>query len=347
MDRDAPRTACPTREIQAGSDVLLSRRRSFGIGAGLAMLAALPSAARAQPASTAAGEWGQTPGVIRWKIGDIEVTAVSDGFSTLPLDVVPKADPVEAKELAKAAFLPPGDALPISVNTYVVRSAGHLAVIDTGAGRLLGPHAGIFLESLKAADVSPEAVDTVIITHLHPDHVSGMTTADGRANFPNARLVVHENELTYWDDDANAGKVPAVQKSWFKVARDAIAPYRKRIDPITRNGQVILPGVAAEELFGHTPGHTGLRITAGSDQLLIWADIVHLPHLQFPEPAWGMSFDVDADRFVATRRRAFDMAASDRLLVAGMHLNFPGFGHVAAAGPTGYAFVPASWRFIP
>lgn len=129
------------------------------------------------------------------------------------------------------------------------------------------------------------------------------------------------------------------------MARNAIAPYAGRMERLTRNGEVILPGVMAEELPGHTPGHTGLRIASGADQLLIWADIIHFPHLQLQETHWGLSFDVDVDRGIATRRRTFDMAASDRLLVCGMHVNFPGFGHLSTNGPTGYAFVPASWRY--
>ena len=92
-----------------------------------------------------------------------------------------------------------------------------------------------------------------------------------------------------------------------------------------------------------TPGHTGFLVTSGKDSLLIWGDIVHSPALQFIHPEWAISFDTDQNQAIASRRAIFDRAAADKLLVAGMHLDFPGLGHVTRAG-TGYAFTPAIWQ---
>lgn len=173
----------------------LSRRSTFALGVGMA----LSQAASTSKADTTTGVQGedfhQVPGIIRWKIGAVEVTAVSDGVSTLPLDVVPKADPIVAKELADAAFLSPGDAIPIAINTYPLRGVDRLGLVDTGGGRFFGPQAGVLKHNLKAAGVTPDMIDVLILTHLHPDHVAGMTTDDGRAVFPHATLVVHEAEL--------------------------------------------------------------------------------------------------------------------------------------------------------
>ena len=340
-----PAWVIPEPNGEHGADGL-SRRKAFAIGAGLSLLsfaASRPDAYADVP--DARSDFKQVPGVMRWKIGVIEVTAVSDGVSTLPLDVVPSADPIVAQELADAAFLPPGPAIPIAINTYVVRSGTTTVLVDTGGGRFFGPQAGTLQANLRAAGIAPESIDVLILTHLHPDHVAGMITPTGQAAFPNATLFVHEAELTYWNDDGNLSRAPAVQTAWFKMARSAIKPYAARTERITKDRQIILSGVMAEELPGHTPGHTGVRISAGSEELLIWADILHFPHLQLPEPDWGLSFDVDIDKGISTRRRVFAMATSERLLVSGMHLGFPGYGHVVASGPTGFAFVPAGWRY--
>jgi len=93
---------------------------------------------------------------------------------------------------------------------------------------------------------------------------------------------------------------------------------------------------------GHTPGHMAVRVSSGSDQVLIWGDVVHVAALQFARPDWSIAFDTDQNQAAATRKRVFDMAASDRLLVAGMHLPFPGVGYVTRRGEA-YAFVPQLW----
>ncbi len=173
---------------------------------------------------------------------------MSDGVSTLPLEVVPNADSDIAMKLADAAFLPSGKDLPIAINTYLVRSGNRLALVDTGGGKFFGPLAGVRQQNLRAVGITPEQVDVLVLTHLHPDHVAGMVTDDGRATFPKATLMVHEAELAYWNDDARLTKAPAVQRPWFMMARNAIAPYAKRTERFTQNGEMILPGMTVEEL---------------------------------------------------------------------------------------------------
>jgi glyoxylase-like metal-dependent hydrolase (beta-lactamase superfamily II) len=156
---------------------------------------------------------------------------------------------------------------------------------------------------------------------------------------------VHADELDFWLDDGNLSRASDYFKGYFKNAREAVAPYARKVRKIS-DGEEVLPGVTAVLLPGHTPGMTGYRIGVGQDQLFVWADIVHVPHLQFVHPDWGMKFDTDMERAAATRQRTFDWVASDRILVTGMHLDFPGFGHVARTG-SAYSFVPATWRFKP
>jgi glyoxylase-like metal-dependent hydrolase (beta-lactamase superfamily II) len=325
---------------------LLTRRRFHLLAAGLAASVLLPthgtSASAAGPIETR-----QTPGVLRWHIGDIEVTAISDGFVEVPLTVVPKANPDEVERLQRAGFLemPPG-ALDIAVNAYLIRDGNRLTLIDTGCGQRYGATAGKLLDNLAAVGVTPDAIDTLLLTHLHSDHVFGLTAPDGTAVFLNAEFVVHANELAFWQDDGNLSRASDYFKPYFSNAREAVAPYARRIRTIAGEGEEVVPGVEAVLLPGHTPGMTGYRIGSGRDQLFVWADIVHVPHLQFAHPEWGMKFDTDMNQAAGTRRRTFDWVAFDRILVTGMHLGFPGFGHVTRTGPA-YSFVPAPWRFTP
>jgi glyoxylase-like metal-dependent hydrolase (beta-lactamase superfamily II) len=327
------------------TDMGLTRRSFHLLSAGFAA-GALAGSGHAKATVTRAPESNQVPGVIRWRIGDIHVSAISDGYVEVPLNVVPKADPEEVRRLQRVAFLsmPPGE-LDIAVNTYFIRTGTKLALIDTGCGRRFGTTAGQLLDNLRAERVKPDAIDMLLLTHLHSDHVFGLTTADGAPVFKNAEFVVHADELDFWLDDGNLSRASDYFKGYFKNAREAVAPYARKVRKIS-DGEEVLPGVTAVLLPGHTPGMTGYRIGVGQDQLFVWADIVHVPHLQFVHPDWGMKFDTDMERAAATRQRTFDWVASDRILVTGMHLDFPGFGHVARTG-SAYSFVPATWRFKP
>ena len=333
-------------EMTVHEDLLLRRRSFHLLTAGLAAGVLRPTGL-AEAAATGAPETRQVPGVIRWRVGDIEVTAISDGYVEVPLDVVPQANPEEAKRLQNEAFvsMPPG-ALDIAVNTYLVRTGDKLTLIDTGCGPRFGATAGKLLDNLVAAGVTADAIDTLLLTHLHSDHVFGLTSPSGTAVFRHAEFVVHANELDFWLDDGNLSRASDYFKGYFKNAREAVAPYARNIRKTAGDRQEIVPGVMAVLLPGHTPGMTGYRIGSGPDELFIWADIVHVPHLQFAHPEWGVKFDTDMGQAAATRQQTFDWVSADRILVTGMHLAFPGFGHVARSGST-YSFIPATWRFNP
>ena len=211
------------------------------------------------------------------------------------------------------------------------------------SGNYLGPEAGKLMANIVAAGVDPDDIDTVLLTHMHPDHSAGLTDmSTGKANFRNAELVVHESEPRHWfDDGAMARGTEREQKLMFQQAREQCAPYSDRTRTFT-DGEVF-PGVTAVPSPGHTPGHTGFMIESAGETLLIWGDTVHMPEVQVPRPEVTMIVDVEPAQAEASRRRIFDMAASDRLLVTGMHLHFPGFGHVARQGGQ-YRFVPEPWQ---
>jgi glyoxylase-like metal-dependent hydrolase (beta-lactamase superfamily II) len=163
-----------------------------------------------------------------------------------------------------------------------------------------------------------------------------------KANFPNAELVVHENEPRHWFDAAAMARgTEREKKLMFQQAREQCAPYRDRM--VTFKDGEVAPGITAIPCHGHTPGHTAFLIESAGESLLIWGDTVHMPEVQVPRPEVTMVVDTDPAMAEASRRRIFDMAASERLLVTGMHLHYPGFGHVAREGDA-YRFVPEAWR---
>ena len=203
------------------------------------------------------------------------------------------------------------------------------------------PDAGRLLPNLAVLGVKPIDIDTVLMTHLHADHDAGLIDRAGAAIFPQAELVVHEDELTFWRDESNIALLSEGQKSDFALATRVLAAYADRLRPV-RAGEVG-PNVFAVPTPGHTPGHTAWRIASGDDQLLIWGDVIHLPGVQFAIPEASVIYDLDSQAAASARRRVLEMVSTDRIPVAGVHLDFPGYGAVSAAPNGGYSYVGELW----
>ncbi|HMK80058.1 MAG TPA: MBL fold metallo-hydrolase [Xanthobacteraceae bacterium] len=282
----------------------------------------------------------QVAPVYRRRIGAIVVTAVSDGLLTV--DRVMTRN-LAAEDLAAALSAGFRDRLVFSINAFIVHSAGRVALIDTGSGNYLGSTVGHLRDNMRAAGVAPGEVDAVLLTHMHPDHSAGLADRDtAERYFPNAELVVHANEPKHWFDDAQMARASDLYKVYhFQWAREQVRPYLDRMRTFTAGE--IFPGVTAIPAAGHTPGHSALLIESGRERLLIWGDTIHIPEVQFARPEVAMVPDGDPDGAVASRRRLLDMAARERLLVTGMHMHFPGFGHVTRESGA-YRFHPEAWQ---
>lgn len=257
------------------------------------------------------------------QVGDFTITAISDGYLTASLDFLSNIDPADASNMQRDAGQKEPEA--VHINCYVVRGAGRTVLIDAGAGgfRQWG---GQLRTNLALAGIEPAAIDTILLTHAHPDHVGGLVNGAGEIAFPNAELVVHRREVGFWQDDANLSRASGRARGNFLVARRVFDAYGDRLR-LFDDGQV-LPGIDALPIPGHTDGHTGYVLESRDQGLLVWGDVVHFPHIQIQRPEVSIAFDHDASLAAATRSRLLDQVSSEGLLIAGMHLGERGFARI-------------------
>ena len=310
----------------------------------LAGSAAAALAARAAPAAAAAPPAGQqTPGVYRYKIGTFELTALYDGIWYRPItDKFIRNAPFAEVEHALADAFMPADKLATPFTTLVVNTGRKLVLIDTGTGGQIAPSAGALRENLTAAGIDPKAVDLIVISHFHPDHINGIKDKDNGVVFPNAEIMVPAAEWTFWMDDANMNAAPAEQKLTFRNQRRIFSDIARRVTRFTPGAEVA-PGILTLAAPGHTPGHTVCSIHSGDQSLLVLGDTAQHPAVFARHPDWQAAFDIDGDAAVATRKKLFDRAAADRMLVTGYHFPFPACGHLIKTA-SGYEHVPVEWQ---
>jgi len=295
----------------------------------------------ASAAQAAAPQVKTQPGYYRMMLGEIEVTALSDGTVALPVDkLLTNVKPADVKKaLDKNRLSSP---LETSVNGYLINTGTKLVLIDTGAASLFGPTLGKLSNSLKAAGYQPEQVDEVYITHMHPDHVGGLMAGELLA-FPNATVRADKRDADFWLSQANLDKAPDANKGFFKGAMASLNPYVKagKFKAFEGNTELV-PGVKAQANYGHTAGHTIYVIESKGQKLVLWGDLMHVAAVQFETPSVTIGFDSDSKAAAAQRKKAFAEAAKEGYFVGAAHLSFPGLGRLRAQG-TGYVFSPVNY----
>lgn len=268
--------------------------------------------------------------------GAFDITVVSDGFITLPAEVLlPDATPEERQSILARLG---GDAAGASVraNIPLIRHGNDLILIDNGSGTNFQPSAGKLAANLKTLDIEPEAITKVIFTHAHPDHSGATTTADGKLLYPNAQYFVSETEWNFWTDKDYETHMPSALHGFARGAQRDLFAVKDRLT-LVKAGQEILPGMQVIETSGHTPGHISFEL-AGDGSLLITGDACTNDVIFFEHPGWHFGFDTDPETALKNRRMLLDRAASEKIKLLGYHWSYPGVGY-AERRDSAYRFV--------
>jgi len=261
-------------------------------------------------------------------IGDINVTILTDGGIDFEPGLFPGTDPAHINALLAAQN---ATSIATNFNAVLIQSADRTVLCDAGPRDLFGPTCGFLPDALAEAGVTAGDIDTLFATHMHPDHIAGMVTADGDAVFDRAELAVPQAELEFWGDEARTSALPETAQAWVTLARTVFHAYRDRLRPLSAQAE-IAPGLTTLPLAGHTPGHSGWRLASGSAQLIHIGDLMHAPVLQAADPEIAVAFDIDPDTARQTRKRLLDELATDGALFTGGHLLQPAFQTAVRTG---------------
>lgn len=314
-------------------------QRSLMCAVGLAVALASGMASAQAPAQVGS----QVPGYYRLAVGDYEVTALFDGYNDLSPTLLKGLTQSQIRALlARRSIETPG--VQTAFNAFLINTGKQLILVDSGAGQCIGATAGMLVDNMKAAGYAPAQVDTILLTHLHLDHVCGLVDAQRKPLFANATVYAAKAEADYWLDPQALAKAPEGAKGFFKIAQDSTAAYiaEGRFKTF-ETGQSPLPGVVEATLEkGHTPGSTTYRFTSQGQSILFMGDLVHNLAVQFEHPEVSIGFDVDGQQAIKSRAKVFSDAAASKVWVTAAHLPFPGIGHIAAEGKH-FQWVPVEY----
>jgi glyoxylase-like metal-dependent hydrolase (beta-lactamase superfamily II) len=337
---------------QCGTGV--SRRQVIAAGAALAA-GQLLGGCSAPPARTAqTGAQGPAkklgtaePTFFRFQLGDFEVTTISDAGAVIdgPWPIVGQDRPAaEVEALMRENLLPEKKFRP-GFTPMLVHTGKELILFDTGNGAggfVPRPYGGWLADQLGPAGFSPEQVDVVVLSHLHPDHVGGVME-NGKPLFPRARYVAGQVEYDHWSrTDYSSLSPDANEYKTSRLFQSNVAPVADRFSFVKPEGE-IAAGIHAVEAYGHTPGHLAFHLESAGKRMLFWGDCAHHEVASLAHPEWHALFDMDKERGAATRKRIYDMAATERLLVMGYHTSFPSVGFVQRA-TAGYRWLPVTYQ---
>jgi len=301
-----------------------------------ASFVAVPNAALAAPPQ----HRDQVPGFYRLKVGDLEVTALYDGTGVFDPHWLNGTN-VTMDGVVKALHEDP-HMLDVVDSGFLVNTGKQLILVDVGTGTWWG--GGLFgrlAGSLRSAGYTPEEIDIVLLTHLHSDHVGGLTTQDGKRVFPNAEVYVAKAESDFWLSPEIAAKAPKDAQPFFQSAQAIAAPYIKAGKWHTFTGsEPIVDGMQLVPLLGHTPGHTGYEFSSKGQRILFWGDTIHAQRVQIPHPEVTVVFDIDPAAAAATRNQLLSKLARADVIIAEPHSSlFPPLGRLHKEG-SGYNWVP-------
>lgn len=288
---------------------------------------------------SALADMARDKGFHKYMIGDIECIALYDGIwkKGHADNFIRNASVDETKAALKAAGLS-DEFVPIEFAQTVLKTGGKTVLIDSGTGGQLAPTAGMMPKAMAAAGVDAKSIETILISHFHPDHIFGLMAKETNAQtFPEAEIIVPEVEYKYWTDPALIDKLPDRAKGLAQRIQ-ATFPGWENVTQVMGEKDVA-PGVRTLPAFGHTPGHTAYHVSSGDKQLIVAGDIANLPALFVAHPTWQAIFDVDPETATKNRLALFDRVIADGAVIAGYHFGFPNAGSISKDGD-GYVFAP-------
>lgn len=265
-------------------------------------------------------------GVHAVAIGSMQLTVLSDGVLNIPTRLLNRDMEQAGIEAALGGALSAPGQIQYGVNVALIRHGKELILIDAGAGSTWQPTVGRLGDRLAAAGIDPKSITKVVTTHAHPDHIWGLVDDFDELRFPNADHIMPRAELDYWRK-VDIAALPDRMQSVAAGAKRVIDAIGERLTAAA-TGAEILPGVSYIATPGHTPGHCSVRLSSGSDGLIVAADTVFHPVLSFAYPQWQPASDMDGALAAASRRKLLDIAATDKLSVVAYHIPFPGVGRV-------------------
>jgi glyoxylase-like metal-dependent hydrolase (beta-lactamase superfamily II) len=277
-------------------------------------------------------------GFAKFKVGDIEVIQVFDGINQRPIDdkFIKNASVDQFKAALKKGGLPSEATFDIPFTVTFIRTKGKTYMFDSSTGGQLAPTAGLMMaKNMYKAGIEPSKISGIIITHFHPDHISGMISKDTNSRvFGDTEIIVPGTELAFWTDAAKGG---AANKGLHERVSATLGKW-KNVRQV-KDGEDVIPGVKAVATNGHTAGHTSYVVSSGRNSMLVSGDLTNIAAVNLANPTWHIVFDGDAAMAEATRKKMMEMAIKDRMVVTGYHWGMPGAGTIKKDG-AGYALVP-------
>ncbi len=273
----------------------------------------------------------------RFKLGAFECIVVSDGSFAYPHPAQLFFANAQKEELEQV--LREHNCDPTQWEEYIspypsllINTGEHRVLVDTGAGDL-APTTGKLIPNLQAEGIAVEDIDTIFLTHGHPDHIGGNVDSKGNATFPNARYVMWKEEWDFWDSEPDLAQLNVddnIKQLIINGARKNLPPIQSQLDLLDHETEIVT-GIYAVAAQGHTPGHTAVAISSRGEELLCISDAaIHPIHLE--QLNWYAVFDLERKQSLASRRRLMKRASAKNALVHASHFPFPGLGHIIQKG---------------